>query len=331
MVVRDVTGAGHESAGIVKEIGPGVDNVAVGDRICIEAGVPCGQCEFCLVGRYNACEKVREFTATLPAVIHALNRSPIYAQVVFFSTPPYHGTLTRYHLHPAIWVHKLPDSISFEEGALLEPLAVALAAIERSGLKLGDPLLICGAGPIGLVSLLAARAAGACPIVITDLAASRLEFAKRLVPGVRTVQVERGQSAQELATQVKKAAGLDKGMSITLECTGSEPSIQAAIFSMKFGGTVFVIGVGKDYQSLPFMHMSANEIDIKLQYRYANQYPKGIRLVEAGLIDLKPLVTHRYSLEEAKEAFATAADISRGGTCTLDDGSNTAHDAHEPA
>lgn len=170
-----------------------------------------------------------------------------------------------------------------------------------------------GAGPIGLVSLLAARAAGACPIVITDLSASRLEFAKNLVPGIHTVQVERGLSAKDLSAKIKQAVGLPNGVNVALECTGVESSVQAAIFSVKFGATVFVIGVGKDYQSLPFMHMSANEIDLKLQYRYANQYPKAIRLVEAGLINLKPLVTHRYPLEQAKEAFATAADVSRGG------------------
>ncbi|GAA5820473.1 hypothetical protein JCM11251_005639 [Rhodosporidiobolus azoricus] len=297
MVVRDTCGAGHESAGEVHEVGPGVTHLKKGDRVAIEAGVPCGQCEFCRIGRYNACP-----------------------DVVFFSTPPYHGTLTRYHAHPAAWVHKIPDSITFEEGALLEPLAVALAGIERAGLRLGDPLLICGAGPIGLVSLLAARAAGAAPIVITDIAQSRLDFAKKLVPNVKTVLVERGVEPKDLAAQIKEQAGLPLGMSVTLECTGVESSVQTAIYASKFGATVFVIGVGKDFQTLPFMHMSANEIDIKMQYRYANQYPKAIRLVEAGLLDLKPLVTHRFPLESALEAFETAVDVTRGAIkCQIHD------------
>ncbi|GAA5878913.1 hypothetical protein JCM8547_007551 [Rhodosporidiobolus lusitaniae] len=289
MVVRDVCGAGHESAGEVLEVGPGVKGLKPGDRVAIEAGVPCGQCPSCRVGRYNACPNV-----------------------VFFSTPPYHGTLTRYHLHPASWVHRIPDSMSFEEGSLLEPLAVALAGIERAGLRLGDPLLICGAGPIGLVSLLAARAAGAAPIVITDIAQSRLDFAKTLVPGVKTVLVERGVEAKDIADRIKVEAGLPNGIAVTLECTGVESSVQTAVYASCFGGTVFVIGVGKDFQTLPFMFMSANEIDLKLQYRYANQYPKAIRLVEAGYINLKPLVTHRFTLETAIEAFETAVDVSRG-------------------
>lgn len=101
------------------EVGPGVTHLEKGDRVAIEAGLPCGECEYCRVGRYNACP-----------------------DVVFLSTPPYHGLLTRYHAHPASWVHPIPDSITFEEGALLEPLAVALAGIERAELRLGDPLLI---------------------------------------------------------------------------------------------------------------------------------------------------------------------------------------------
>ncbi|CED84470.1 l-arabinitol 4-dehydrogenase [Phaffia rhodozyma] len=288
MVVCDECGSGHESAGEVVELGPGVTKWKVGDRVAIEAGVPCQVCEACVSGRYNSCP-----------------------DVVFFSTPPFHGTLTRYHLHPENWLHAIPDSISWEEGALLEPLAVALAGIERANLKLGDPVVICGAGPIGLVSLAAAAAAGACPIVITDIAQSRLDFAKTLVPSVQTVLVERGLDHSAIAEKIKAAAGGLK-LTLALECTGVESSIWSAIFSLKFGGTVFIIGVGKEVQSMPFMFLSAHEIDVKYQYRYCNQYPKAIRLVSSGLINLKSLVTHRFKLENAVEAFHTAADISSG-------------------
>ncbi|EGG10083.1 uncharacterized protein MELLADRAFT_74240 [Melampsora larici-populina 98AG31] len=289
MVVKDECGGGHESAGEVIQVGEGVTHLKVGDRVAIEAGIPCSKptCEMCLTGRYNACP-----------------------DIVFFSTPPFHGLLTRFHAHPACWLHKLPPSISYEEGSLLEPLAVSLAGIERSGLRLGDPVLICGAGPIGLVTLLACRAAGASPIAITDLSDDRLNFAKQLVPTVKTVKVGRSSTSKEVADQVVEVMGLKP--SIAIECSGFESSINAAIFSMKFGGKVFVIGVGKDEQVYPFMHMSANEIDLQFQFRYANQYPKAIRLLEDGLIDLKPLVTHRFALEKAVEAFETAADIKSG-------------------
>ncbi|KAL6236376.1 hypothetical protein BDW75DRAFT_239327 [Aspergillus navahoensis] len=204
--------------------------------------------------------------------------------VVFFSTPPHHGTLRRYYAHPEDWLHRLPDHVTFEEGALLESLTVALAGIDRSGLRLADSLVICGAGPIGSVTLLAANAAGAAPIVITDIDENRLVKAKELVP-------------RELGQEAK-----------LVECTGVESSVHAGIYATRFGGMVFVIGVGKDFQNIPFKHMSAKEIDLRFQYRYHDTYPKAVGLVNAGLIDLQPLVSHRYRLEDGLEAFATASN-----------------------
>jgi len=246
--------------------------------------------------------------------------------MIFFSSPPVDGTLRRYHAHPAAWLHKLPESMSFEEGALLEPLSVALAGIERSGLRLGEPLVICGAGPIGLVTLLAANAAGAAPLVITDVDEYRLGFAKKLIPRVRTVKVGLDLEPKQIAEEIKKALGREAGL--VIECTGVESSIHSAIFvsgsvsnarscctdeqqASRFGGTVFIIGVGsKNFQSYPFMHASFREIDIRFQFRYHETYPKAITLVEDGLIDLKPLVTHRFGLEQAQEAFDAASTPS---------------------
>lgn len=179
----------------------------LGDRVALECGIPCSKptCYYCRTGQYNACP-----------------------DVVFFSTPPYHGTLRRYHVHPEAWLHPLPSSLSFEEGSLLEPLSVALAGIDRSNLHLGTPLVICGAGPIGLVTLLAANAAGAAPIVITDLDENRLAKAKCLVPRVRTVLVERGVDAMNLGKTIVDALGQEARL--VLECTGVESSIHAAIY-----------------------------------------------------------------------------------------------------
>jgi len=171
-------------------------------------------------------------------------------------------------------------------------------------------MVICGSGPIGLITLIASHAAGCAPIVITDLLQSRLDFAKRLVPSVKTLCLPKGCTPEEASEMIKEAAGVP--IKIAMECTGFESSIRGAIYSVKFGGKVFVIGVGPTEQSYPFGYCSANEIDLKFQYRYANQYPKALRLVSGGLVDLKPLVTHRFPLNQAVEAFHVAADPSSG-------------------
>lgn len=258
----------------------------------MEPNIPCHTCAPCLSGRYNGCENV-----------------------LFRSTPPVPGLLRRYVVHPAVWCHKLPASMSYEDGALLEPLSVALAAIERSNLRLGDATVICGAGPIGLASLLCAKAAGAEPIVITDIDQGRLDFAQELTknsPGkVSTYLVQRGTS-EGVAQGIKAALG-GLEADVVLECTGVESSLAAAIFSVRFGGTVFVVGVGKNEMQLPFMRLSTREIDLKFQYRYANTWPKAIRLVDSGVLaGIRKLVTHRFPIEDAVKAFETSADVRTG-------------------
>ncbi|OBW64266.1 MAG: SET domain-containing protein [Aureobasidium pullulans] len=265
MIVVGENRLGHESAGVVVAVGEGVNRFKLGDRVALECGIPCMEatCYYCRTGKYIACP-----------------------DVVFFSTPPYHGTLARYHVHPQEWLHKLPDTLSFEEGSLLEPLSVALAGIDRSMLRLGDPIVICGAGSIGLVTLLATHAAGANPIVITDLDENRLATAKKLIPRVNTVKIVVGETPKDSAARIKEALGFEA--KIVFECTGVESSVQSAIYSCTFGGLV--------------------EVDLKFQYRYKDTYPKAIGLVAAGLLDLKPLVTHRYTLEQGEDAFKTASD-----------------------
>nr|POF17566.1 l-arabinitol 4-dehydrogenase [Quercus suber] len=267
-IITHDCGLGHESAGIVIKVGSQVKDQKVGDRVALECGIPCSKssCFACRTGQYNGCP-----------------------DMIFFSSPPHDGTLRRYHVHPAAWLHRLPDSMTYEEGALLEPLSVALAGIERSGLRLGDPLVICGAGPIGMVSLLAAHAAGAAPITITDLDENRLRMAKLIVPRVRTVKVERSEDPKETARRVKDALGEEA--KLVIECTGVESSIHTGVY-------------------IPFMHAALREIDIRFLFRYRDTYPRAIRLISEGLIDLKPLVTHRFTLEQGKEAFVAASTPS---------------------
>ncbi|KAH7156309.1 chaperonin 10-like protein [Dactylonectria macrodidyma] len=286
MIVEGDHILGHESAGEIIAVHPSVTNLKVGDRVAVEPNIPCGTCEPCLTGRYNGCETVE-----------------------FLSTPPVPGMLRRYINHPAVWCHKI-GNMSYEDGAMLEPLSVALAGMQRANISLGDPVLICGAGPIGLITLLCCAAAGAAPIVITDISESRLAFAKELCPRVITHKVERLSAEDSAKAIVKSFNGVEP--SIVMECTGVESSISAAIWAVKFGGKVFVIGVGKNEINIPFMRASVREVDIQLQYRYCNTWPRAIRLVESGVIDLSKLVTHRFKLEDALQAFETSANPQSG-------------------
>ena len=291
MVVTGDHILGHESAGEIIAVHPDVTSLKVGDRVAVEPNIPCHNCEPCRVGRYNGCQ-----------------------HDTFLSTPPVHGLLRRYVNHPAIWCHKL-GTLSYENGALLEPLSVALAGMQRARVSLGDPVLVCGAGPIGLVTMSLCAAAGAAPLVITDISESRLEFAKKMCPRVITHKVERATPEESAKAIVKSFGGLEPA--VTMECTGVESSIATAIWASKFGGKVFIIGVGKNEINIPFMRASVREVDIQLQYRYSNTWPRAIRLLENGVLDLSPMVTHKFPLEDAVKAFETSADPKSGSIKVL--------------
>lgn len=309
--ITDKTALGHESGGVVIALGPNTESTGlqVGDRVAIEPGVPCSKvtCHFCRSGNYNLCP-----------------------QVDFYSVPPMDGTLTRYHVHPAAWLHKVPQHLSFPEIALLEPLSVCLRATERAQIELGSPTLILGAGPIGAVQLLCAAASGANPIVIADLQPQRLQFAKELCPEVETFQVDTSLTPEQTAQQIISLfTALGNGVggsgpkgeimpSVTIECTGVESSIAVASFSTRPQGRIVITGVGKAYQIIPFMHLSTNEIDVRWVFRYKDTWPRAIRIVASGKMPaLKKLVTHTFPLEKAKEAVEHSADRSKFSVKTL--------------
>ncbi|KAI5923938.1 alcohol dehydrogenase [Camillea tinctor] len=285
---------GHEAAGIVLKVGEGVEGLQVGDRVAVEPGVPCEKCFLCREGRYNLCEDVQ-----------------------FAGVYPYHGTLQRYKVHPAKWLYKLPDTVSYAEAALLEPLSVVLHGIRTAGLSLGRGALICGAGPIGLIALACARASGAHPIVITDLEPKRLAFAKEFSPGCLTYQVNRSLDAEGNAKEIRKLFGPEgdeySAPPAVLECTGVENSVVTATFAVRRGGVVCVIGVGKSIMNnLPFMHISLAEIDLRFINRYRDTWPSGIACLSGGILDLKKLVTHTFPLEKAIDALHVCSDLSQG-------------------
>ncbi|KAJ5312193.1 hypothetical protein PENANT_c011G07804 [Penicillium antarcticum] len=288
---------GHEASGIVLQCGEGVDHLKPGDRVAVEPGIPCEHCFLCDDGRYNLCEDVQ-----------------------FAGVYPYEGTMQRYKNHPAKWLHKLPENVTFAEGALLEPLSVVMNGITSAGLSLGRGVVVCGAGPIGLIALAAARASGAHPVVVTDLEPSRLDFAKKFVPSCITYQVDRTKDAQGNAQAIRALFGSQEYVApeTVLECTGVESSVCTAAYTARRGGTVMVIGVGKAIMNnLPFMHLSLAEIDLRFINRYRDTWPPAIACLDGGILDLKMLVSHVFPLEKAQDALHLCADTSNGSIKVL--------------
>ncbi|KAH8334699.1 hypothetical protein KR074_003987 [Drosophila pseudoananassae] len=271
---------GHEAAGVVAKLGKKVTNLKVGDRVAIEPGVPCRYCDHCKQGQYNLC-----------------------ADIIFCATPPYDGNLTRYYKHAADFCFKLPDHVSMEEAALLEPLSVGVHACRRAGVGLGSKVLILGAGPIGLVTLLAAQAMGASEILITDLVQQRLDVAKEL-GATYTLLLQKDQPAEETVKVVHQTMSSAPDKSI--DCCGAESSARLAIFATRSGGTVVVVGMGAPEVKLPLINALAREIDIRGVFRYCNDYSAALALVASGKVNVKRLVTHHFDITETADAFETS-------------------------
>ncbi|XP_067871574.1 sorbitol dehydrogenase-like isoform X2 [Heterodontus francisci] len=254
-----------------------------GDRVAVEPGIPRENDDYCRTGRYNL--------------------SP----TIFFSaTPPDDGNLCRYNTHSASYCYKLPESVSFEEGAMIEPLSVAMHACRRGGVTIGSKVFILGAGPIGLVNLLVSKAMGASQIVICDLSLSRLEKAKQMGASF-TFAVEKNTSAKDMGQKVKQ--GLSGAMpDISIECTGVELCLQAGVYATKSGGVLVLVGMGKPSANIPILDVIIREVDIRGVFRYCNTWPAAIDMLASKRIDVKPLVTHRFPLEEALEAFKKAKE-----------------------
>ncbi|CAE1312843.1 SORD [Acanthosepion pharaonis] len=276
---------GHEASGVVSKLGSGVTNLAIGDRVAVEPGVPCRMCKFCKNGRYNLCSDIR-----------------------FCATPPIHGNLARYYCHAADFCYKLPDNVSTEEGALLEPLSVGVHACQRAGVTIGSTVLISGAGPIGLCCYLTAKAMGAKHVCITDVDDSRLQFAKTV--GVDHVLSVRAGTSKELASQIEMTLG--QKPEISIECSGNPAGLKTSILATANGGCVLMVGMQPDEVTVPLLNAAVREVDIKGTFRYANCYPTALSMIATGQVNAKPLITHRYNLEDSLKAFEHARTMRDG-------------------
>ncbi|KAK7518522.1 chaperonin 10-like protein [Phyllosticta citriasiana] len=305
ILVKEPLSLGHESAGVVVAVGSETADFKVGDKVALEVGQPCETCDRCKEGRYNIC-KAMKFRSSAKAFPHA------------------QGTLQDRINHPAAWCHKLPDNLSLELGALLEPLGVAIHATRRAQLAPLSKVLVFGAGAVGLLVAAMAKISGAT-VVIADIDAGRVDFAVQngFAHAAYAVPLKRGKDieesleiAKETAAaigQVKKIAGEEVGeVDAVFECTGVPSCLQASIYATRPGGRVLLIGMGTPIQTLPISAAALREVDLVGVFRYANTYPTGIEVVSrppsADYPDFSKLVTHRYTgLDSLPEAFKMAA------------------------
>lgn len=278
--VKEPLVLGHETSGVVAEVGSSVEGFSVGDRVALEVGVACNKCAHCKKGTYNLCPEMR-----------------------FHATPPIDGSLARFVAHDASYCFKLPDQVSFEDGALLEPLNVAVHACKRGHVTIGQNVLICGCGPIGLLNLLTAKAMGVSRIIMTDIDDNRLAVAKQLGADF-TINV-RGKGEQDIAKEIRNILG---GLSpeVTIECTGATSSIETAIWATQSGGVIILVGLGEARATLPIIEAASREVDIRGVFRYANCYPTALELLSSGRLKLDGLSRAHYKLEQSKEAFERA-------------------------
>lgn len=270
---------GHETSGEIAEVGPGVTHLKKGDKVALEPGVPCGSCSQCKSGYYNLC-----------------------ADVKFHATPPYDGTFVEYVVHPAQFAFKLPDHISFAEGAMIEPLSVGIHAARQGGVSLGSRVLITGAGPIGLVTLLACKAAGAGVITVIEGKANRAEMAKQL----GATHVIQSFDANEILKETNRLTD-NFGFDVAIECSGAGPAAQTAVRALKRGGTLVFVGLfSAETVAMDLNAITQKELTFKGVFRYKNTYPTAIDLIATGRIDVKPLITVRFPWDKVKDAMDCA-------------------------
>ncbi|KAF7316263.1 PKS-ER domain-containing protein [Mycena indigotica] len=291
-VLRSPLILGHEAAGVVTAVGPGVKGLSVGARVAIEAGIMCNKCSFCSSGRYNLCKDLR-FCSSAKTFPHL------------------DGTLQSYINHPAHLLHPLPEACSFDDGALAEPLSVLLHASRRCQLSQGQTVLVFGVGAIGLLACSVAKSKGASRVVAVDINQARLDFATSNGFADDSFCLPMGDKTDDALGRAKEniQAALDKfgatdGFHVVFECTGAEPCIQMSVHAAAIGGKVMLIGMGSRNVLLPLSAAATREVDLIGSFRYANTYPEALDLLASGKLGpINRLITHRFTLNETRSAF----------------------------
>lgn len=281
--VREPIIPGHEAAGYIEGIGPGVSGLCFGQLVAVNPSQPCGKCRFCRDG--------------LP--IHCLDMQFMGSAM---RLPHAQGMFRDYLVVPAIQCLPAEGGVSAGEAACSEPLAVCLHAISRAGDLRGKKVLVTGAGPIGVLVVAAARHAGAAEIIVTDLTDAALERAKAMGAS-RTINV-----AKDAASLAEFEA--DKGQfEIAFECSAASPAIRNAIASVKPRGTIVQVGVSGD-TTVPLNALVGKELHWIGSQRFDTEFAEAVKLISSRKIDVRPIISHTFPISEAVEAFETAGDRS---------------------
>jgi D-xylulose reductase len=279
-VVNDPMILGHEASGTVVEVGSDVKHLAEGDRVCMEPGIPDPASKASRLGMYNLDPAVR-----------------------FWATPPIHGILRPTCVHPADFTFKLPDNVSFAEGAMVEPLAVGMHAANKAQIKPGDVAIVTGAGPIGMVTALAALAGGCSRVIMTDVVQPKLDLAAKLGP-ITPVNVAE-QDLKAIVDEMTEGWGAD----LIFECSGS-PHVAASVFEpLAPGGAVIWVGMPVEPTTIDIVAAQVKEARIETVFRYAHVYPRALALMGSGSLDVKPLITDVFPFERSVEAFDFAVEM----------------------
>ena len=273
---------GHEVAGVVEELGPQVTGLTVGERIAVCPSRPCGTCRFCQLGLQNHCLDMRYYGSAM-------------------RMPHVQGAFRQEIVIEAGQAFRLAEGTSDAEGAMAEPLAVALHAVNRAGPLLGRSVLVTGCGPIGAMSIIAARRAGATHIVATDIVAQPLRKAAK-IGADETINV--AEQPDALARYAAEKGQFD----VLLEASGNERALKAAFDVVRPRGVVVQLGLSGGEMSLPFNTVVAKEFDLRGAFRFHEEFGVAVQLINQGLVDLKPLISATLPYRDASRAFALAAD-----------------------
>jgi len=282
-VVRAPLVLGHEAAGVVEAAGAAVTGLQPGDRVCMEPGVPDPNSRATRLGLYNLDPAVR-----------------------FWATPPVHGCLRPTVVHPAAFTFKLPDRVSFGEGAMVEPLAVGLHAANKARLRPGDVAVVLGAGTIGTLTALAALAGGCSRVIISDVLAPKLEIAAALGP-ITPVNVR----TENLADAVRRATG-GWGADVVFEASGQTAAAAQALEVVSPGGCVVLIGMPGAPVPFDVVAAQVKEARIETIFRYAHVFPRALALMDSRRIDVRPLITDHFAFADSVAAFDYASTPKPG-------------------